>query len=423
MPHVETSLLIDFGATRVKSSIVQNKVLLDKLLWESRGSVTFGSKVPSSFFRNTLNEHFLKASSQFLIEQIFVCSEMHGFCLENPKTGKRTDYFSWRFSQENDQKIVENLHNKKFLDISGVAARAGLPVVNLIGSGQTYLDAGFNHILFLPHLLCDSFDGPRKRVHATMAQASGLYDLNRSMISFVDKNFDLPVWDDQNDFPLIGTSNLGGRSIPIVGGYGDLQCSINVPQLDQNKWFINLGTGSQLGVLSEKNLLGFEKRVFFDRQMLQCKTHFPAGRALRFFAQLIAEIRQECVDDFFWQEIRKIEMPSDCSHLPVFNLALFPEARGYDDGGSICGIQESTFDLNLFLQGLVYSLAKSFADEINRTEPDARSEILLIGKMFESIPAISQALGKLISCDVHYLERHHEASLLGMFHLLKRQYF
>lgn len=421
MPNVAAHLLIDFGATRVKSSIVQNSVLLDRLLWESPGSVKFGAKIPSSFFRNTLEEHFLRASSQFRIGQIFVCSEMHGFCLENPKTGKRTDYFSWRYSQKHDQKIVENLHSKKFQDISGVMARAGLPIVNLIASGHTYLDDGYNHVLFLPHLLCDSFDGPCKRVHATMAQASGLYDLKQTQISFLDNHFDLPVWDDQNDYPLIGTSNLGGRSIPIVGGYGDLQCSINLPQLDQNKWFINIGTGSQLGVLAEENLLGFEKRAFFDKKMLQCKTHFPAGRALRFFSQLFAQIRQESNTDFFWEEIRKIEMPSDYIHLPIFDLALFPEARGYKDGGSITNIREAMFDLNLFLQGLVYSLAKSFADEINRAESNPRSEILLIGKMVDSIPAISQVLGKLTGCDVHYPKCHHEASLFGMFHLLKRR--
>lgn len=421
MPNNSISLLIDFGASRVKSGIVQDGDLIAGSLWESPGSVQFGAKVPSSFFRDTLEKHFVKASSKFHIVQIFVCSEMHGFCLEDPNTGRRTDYFSWRHSQKDDQKIVENLIRDKFFEISGVMARPGLPIVNLIGSCRTYLDDGYSQVLFLPHLLCDTFDDSHMRAHPTMAQASGLYDLNQTKISFLDSRYDVPLWDSHSDLPHIGDCIFGGRSVPIIGGYGDLQCSINMPQFDVNKWFVNLGTGSQVGILTTENIKGFEKRIFFDNKILQCKTHFPAGRALQFYAQFFAQVRQEASTDFFWEGLRSIELPSDCERLPTFDLALFAEARGYRNGGSISNIKESMFDLNSFLQGLVYSLAKSFAGEINQFQPIIGPEVLLIGKMARIIPAFAQLLGELTRRKVQLVEQDHEASLLGLSHLSKRQ--
>ena len=420
MPRNKTSLLIDFGASRVKSGIVQDGNLLSISLQETLGSVQFGAKIPSSFFRGTLEKHFATASSKFNVEQIFVCSEMHGFCLENPNTGERTEYFSWRYSQKDDKKIIEGLNDHDFSRISGVMPRPGLPIVNLIGSCHSYLDDGYSSVLFLPHLLCDSFDGLSLRAHPTMAQASGLYDLNQTKISLLNPRFDIPMWDDQSDFPKIGCFIFGSRAVPIIGGYGDLQCSINAPQFSKNKWFINLGTGSQTGILTADNIDGFEKRVFFENQILQCKTHLPAGRALQQFAQLLTQIRQESNTDFFWKKLQSIEIMSDHDHLPVFDLALFPEARGYKNGGSIINIRESSFDLDTFLQGLVKSLARSFADEINSVQSIPASEIFLFGKMVSKIPLFAKLLEELTGLNVAIVNPDHEASLLGLFYLSKK---
>lgn len=390
-------------------------------MWQSPGSVKLGPKVPSSFFRDTLEKHFVKASSRYNVNKIFVCSEMHGFCLKDPNTGRLTDYFSWRHSQKDDHVIVETLTRDKFFEISGVMARPGLPIVNLIGSCHTYLNDGYSQVLFLPHLLCDSLDDLPPRAHPTLAQASGIYDLKQTKISFLDPRYDIPLWDDHCDFPYIGHCTFEGRSVPIIGGYGDLQCSINMPQFEENKWFINLGTGSQVGILAEKNIEGFEKRFFFDKRVLQCKTHFPAGRALQFYAQFFAQIRQQVSTDFFWEGLRYVEPPSDFDRLPIFDLALFAEARGYRNGGSIGNIKESMFDLNSFLQGLVYSLAKSFADEINQLPPIVGQEVLLIGKMARSIPMLAQLLGELTRRNIQLVEQDQEASLLGLSYLSKRQ--
>ena len=71
-------LLIDFGATRIKSAVAHNK----NIFFETVGSIIFKDKAFNPiFFYKSLFKHlnFYRKIYKINFSKIYVCSEMHGF--------------------------------------------------------------------------------------------------------------------------------------------------------------------------------------------------------------------------------------------------------------------------------------------------------------------------------------------------------
>ena len=95
---MKNTLAIDFGASRIKSVLLNNEA---SLVFETEGSIKFGnSKFSPIFFylsaKKHLNFYYKKKIS---IENIFISSEMHGFFLFNKKKNF-SPYLSWRFESK-----------------------------------------------------------------------------------------------------------------------------------------------------------------------------------------------------------------------------------------------------------------------------------------------------------------------------------
>ena len=90
-------LLIDFGATRIKSAVAHNK----NIFFETVGSIIFKDKAFNPiFFYKSLFKHlnFYRKIYKINFSKIYVCSEMHGFFLTcNKNKKKKTLYYSWRY--------------------------------------------------------------------------------------------------------------------------------------------------------------------------------------------------------------------------------------------------------------------------------------------------------------------------------------
>ena len=76
------ALLIDFGTSRIKSTLFYSDKGSYEVNHVSAGSSFVGPIVPITFFTNALTEH-LKCSTSNKISAIIICCEMHGLRDQN----------------------------------------------------------------------------------------------------------------------------------------------------------------------------------------------------------------------------------------------------------------------------------------------------------------------------------------------------
>ena len=61
-------------------------------------------------------------------------------------------------------------------------------------------------------------------------------------------------------FNFLGEIKYKKQNIPVYGGYGDLQASLL--NISNNEWNINLGTGSQIAIKTNKNFQALKLELF-----------------------------------------------------------------------------------------------------------------------------------------------------------------
>ena len=123
------SLLIDFGATHIKSIVANKKRFFKNTYLLSHGSASKGNEVPVQFFLESLNYHLKNAFKYHKISSIIMCCEMHGFFYKY--SNNISNYFSWRFADKHTNKVINIMKNKRVLNSTNIFPRPGLPIVTL----------------------------------------------------------------------------------------------------------------------------------------------------------------------------------------------------------------------------------------------------------------------------------------------------
>jgi hypothetical protein len=413
-------LLIDFGASRIKSAYLlhSQEALLKN--HDSLGSASIGHKCSTKFFVASMIEHLRIAEKIAPVEAIMICAEMHGYATCDNSSGLPGEYVSWRYSSRNDTNNIAMLNNNGFFEMTGMKAKAGLPVVNILSDSKIVSgNERVADIAFIPDSICRLMGESYHKVHASLAHASGLYTKdNEQLRDFGLPKLNCPIASDEDDV-CIGVIKFQNRTIPCYGGYGDLQVSVMGVQPEKDQWIINLGTGSQIISLASVNNNKFEKRAYFNQKLIDCITHIPAGRALNIFANLFSEIRGETTSDHFWQIMKNMKILGEIDDLPVFDLAIFPQAFEFFDGGLITNIKEQHFDLNGFCVGLMNSFVEQYIRLLKSSDNDSRRPIILSGNMCQSIPIITEFFEKKWSSNISQFQKDIDPSILGLDYLAK----
>ena len=392
------ALLIDFGATHIKSVVTNKKSILKKTLLISQGSSFKGKEVPLNFFLDSIIYHLKNATKHHNIASIIMCCEMHGFFYNY--SSNLSNYYSWRFSDTYSSKVIKNIKKKRVLSSTNVSPRQGLPIVTLASLVEKKKIKKKLKVYFLPQLICEKLGYSNNVVHATLAQASGLYLKNKNINDFLKLDIALPHYSDET-FLILGEINFKKNTIPVYGGYGDLQTSLYNIQNDE--WNINTGTGSQIVIKTKEKITNFETRAFFNGNTIQCISHLPAGRSLNLIANFLKEIRQDKSTDFFWKKIKylKYHYSADKSLLKT-DLNFFAQNKNYLDGGFIKNINEDNFELNNFLISIIRSMANNYASIINQANKYNQKKIInLYGSMSQNIPIFKKILKELTGFKVN----------------------
>ena len=109
------ALLIDFGASRIKSILIRLDDGAIQSQYFSQGSSHFGKKISSIFFANSLVEHLRQAYKIAKVAAIMMCCEMHGFVRPSNNSSER-EYISWRYSSPNQDLTISTLEEKGLKD-------------------------------------------------------------------------------------------------------------------------------------------------------------------------------------------------------------------------------------------------------------------------------------------------------------------
>ena len=175
-------LLIDFGASRIKSIIYNTRTKKFSELYSTQGSFIQGSNVTSmSFFSKSFADHLdYQKIKNPKIDAVNICSEMHGFVMsENNRNLVEESYISWRSVNEkfSEKTLLDYYPNNDFKQITGMKYRHGLPVSNI----SLYNDCDKKY-RFMG--LCDSLIEIHGKwfgkISKSMASASGLYNINKN---------------------------------------------------------------------------------------------------------------------------------------------------------------------------------------------------------------------------------------------------
>lgn len=436
-------LLVDFGASRIKTAIadvknsklsfVKNYKAIEPAYYPD-GRCEVSSEALLEKFREILNHYHNELGVRF--EGVYISSEMHGFMLVNNSNEPVSPYVSWRdersLNKVNDQidsfNCLKNILGKEFQQISGMKLRAGLPVFNLYHMVRTKQIKEDIQILTLPDWLALVSQDSCKKTHVTMAAGLGFYDINKNCISekilaefkkISEVNFSFPEVIDAAE--PSGYWHCGDNKIPIYAGIGDYQCAVLGAGNDSNTLSFNLGTGSQVGVIEPHSAISddIESRPFFDGKKLQCLTHIPSGRAFNEYIGFLEEVRNvsngECD---FWKMLSELTYDEVNNSTLDIDLAIFSSAQNYKNFSGIAKISEKTFTLKNYLTSLVRSYANQYLQASTHLgSSSVKSKIILSGGVSRNLPVLKEYFEKKTLYKVELVE-FTEETFLGLMAII-----
>jgi hypothetical protein len=326
------TLYLDLGATHIKVLYDGNVEVFEYLTKENVDVEHF-----SKFVKNILKSY------EFY--ELYVCSQMHGFHIEGTP-----EYISW---------MCEDIEPSDTLTNTGLFAYHGLPCFNskMYNGGRmcTLVDTFLDEIYHVSH--------------ETLECGTGFYDLKNRCQK--ETGFSLPMVVREGPVPC---GRLGVAK--VYAPLGDLQAA--VMGIDQDMVvgdiIINLGTGSQVIQIAKNFREDTENRPLFD-YILNCLTHIPSGRSLKFFKDL-----------FDLPEYSKLNLDEVINSCECVNLGYFKSAYDFNDYGAITCIHENTTKrsiacsvLRCYVEQYTKILTEKFSD---------RSRIFLTGGIAKNIPII-----------------------------------
>jgi sugar (pentulose or hexulose) kinase len=397
----ESIVLVDFGASRIKSvqySLKQKRVVNSREYASPILSYGLAGEVegnPEDYW------HALEATAGQLIasapeiEDIWICSEMHGFLLADYNSSRPiTGYISWQ-----DQRTVSLVSEKKnyldnleflkeqLLPVTGMHLKPGLPVVNLAAiCNSSLLQEPFRFLTLVDWLLLRGGE-LNPKCHPTLAAGTGLYSLTQGdwstdlllAIGIDPKLIHMPTISKGNA-PL-GSIKLNEKKIRVWGGLGDLQTAahgLNFPE--RAPILINLGTGSQVLAITPAPSSGIEIRPCASGVLTHAVTHIPSGRAINSFAKFIDGcVLQSGGGPLFWRLFGELQTDAVLAADGCIDLNVFSAAWQYKEGGSISKIIESQFELSWLMHSLAKSWLMQYAQALKSISLDHPSSSFLLG--------------------------------------------
>lgn len=398
------SLLIDFGASRVKVALCDGKdivkakdylpvppVVYDRLRYEI-----------SPLLLKELFENIVDSYLDYGIKSILICSEQHGFALSD---GDKfvTNYISWK-----DNRAFEEIDGissidfvKKYLpdfrNVTGMNIKCGIPAINIIHLLRTFRLPKKIKVCSLPDILTGS------RIHSTMLAGLGIWDIYKKEIYkdleklYMDFGYEVTF-----NYPTYEIEVSGiFKGISVYTAVGDNQCALFGAKLAEGDIIINMGTGSQIAKIDEPDpLYEMEQRPYLNNKTLSIITHIPSGRALNCFVGFIEELFSLANSDkSAWDIFQNITLEDIKKSTLLFDLGVFESAYGFKRGGAISNIIDRDFNINNYLSSLLKAYMNQYINIINRYNIKY-SKIILAGGISKKLNIIMDYIHNMTKKEV-----------------------
>lgn len=373
-------LLIDVGASSIKSVIQKNNILDVNTKYVSESfSTKHGDKFNSEIIIKEFISHVERQYKSLSFEEIWICSEMHNFTLFDTKSREYSDFYSWRYISKKYDSIKSKAldYNCKHHEVSGQTLFQGIPFINF--SEACNKDSS-QQVLSLPELIVHKYGKSFNVIHDSMAASLGCLDIKNKTWLINDLNYlypnvniILPKVLGDDEMPLIGEIKINNHHVNVFGGFGDLQTALFGMQISYEDICINIGTGSQIVAISDSKLeysKNLDIKPFFGK-FIKAITHIPAGRSFNFIKNEI------CKDKNFWQSLNETQKTLSEDYVSEFSLNIFKSNWRYHQDNHN-HILESYRGNNLFYEILLKSFCEEYLIAIKKIDPSKNYKKLLL---------------------------------------------
>jgi hypothetical protein len=384
---VTKAILVDFGASRIKSVLVDTDTdtvidLCSEVSPSSQHQIIDGKfEVPAieywNVFESTVNNLILKHGTP---DAIYICAEMHGFVLTNnnePLTG----YISWKDQRVKMQEVEQ--YTDQFFQTTGMKLRSGLPFVSMFKvRTQFTVPVRFNTLVDWI-LIKGGCSNPKSNI--TLAASTGFVNTDNKWV--INDNIEYnQITTDVTE--CLGYVIVGDHSIPVYAGLGDLQSAMYGAGLGENvDAVLNLGTGSQVVC---KYIKGTEIRPDVNGNPTSVITHIPCGRALNIFANFVNNIAGA---NIFWDKWSNITFKSVIDSAPSSNINFFEAAWKWNGDSGFIALTEERNTLDLVLPEIARTWVQQYIDAINELDPTATcKQVAVIGGLAQRSPFLIPTL-------------------------------
>ncbi len=423
-----TYLLLDFGASRVKSGVYETAagVVNDVRATTScepcaneSGRYEVSVADLARQFRTIVDSY----RREYILDGIMICSEMHGFAVIGDSGKFLGNYISWRDSRDAHagggvfSALKKIMPPDEYLKTTGMLCSPTLPLVNLISFMKTQ-NVSKARVVALPELLAVANGSFFNLSHSSMAAGLGVYDIHaksfsEKLVSFAEEQTGTALAFGNVTDDVVVAGEYDG--IPIYSGIGDLQAAVYGAGNGPDTISVNLGTGSQVSLVDGKSSNdNLEVRPFLNGLMMQTITHIPSGRMLNCYVGFLNDVAP--LRDV-WGLLATVTNTEMTAAQLDFGLGVFPGAWGGSGSGGIVGIMEGRLTLRNYIASLLKAYVGQYAKAISAFGDVRGRRIVLSGGIAAKLPVVGERLSMLTGLNVHF-SQNSEETLDGLARLV-----
>jgi xylulokinase len=423
---------IDVGGTFLKGSILDtgsettgrvSRSSGPELIFSEGGGATLDPAALIKAVKSLVDDLF---GNRRVYEGILITGQMHGFVMVDDEGHPRTDIVTWRDDLRlnrdtpDSSAVLGQRLSQQFLFEVGNELRAGIPLAGIF----TRLSLGSQFegltphslISFVTHSLCNKFSNPV--MHNSDAAAHGFLNLytNNWHESLLEEcgisGLDLPRV--TTNLEEVGKCQQTG--LPVYVGVGDHQAALYGVGLEVGELSLNIATGSQVSVISQKISTNSQTRPYFEEKFLSTVTHIPAGRSLNVLMRLVGELTDKSEDEL-WKEIGVACEKQAPTELQTA-LSFFPNAQGSE--GYIKNIRENEFNVGSLFNAAVMAMAENY-DRFSRVVSGGSfpEKIVLSGGLVSRFKPLHNAIIAKFGASKIREVPSEDSSILGLLRLAK----
>jgi xylulokinase len=308
---------------------------------------------------------------------IVFCGQMHGFTLVDERGRPKSNYISWldqRVTPEEFDEIKASVTTEERRELGNeFRPSIGLPILWWL-KRHNQLPSGFAAPVPPPDLVVARLCETVPILEPTQAASLGALrlatgDWHHRVISKLGL--------DGLDWPQVrppGAIAGHWRGIPCYSAAGDQQCALAGVLLAPGEVSVNIGTGSQVGMIVETQPDDdLQTRPYFHNRLLRTITHIPGGRALTPLVRMFTELSGMSEDDA-WPKIDAAVARVASTDLRAA-ISFFPGPCG--DRGFLENLHDGNLSIGHVFRAAFESMARNYLACIRRIDPGGRAQRLV----------------------------------------------